>query len=179
MKLLFDLFPIAIFFGAYKLRGIFFATAVAIVASAGQLVWTYVRRGKIEPMQWVSLAVIVVFGGATLLLKDETYIKWKPTVLYWLFAAVLTGSATLFKKNLIAAMMSSQLTLPDPVWRNLNLSWAGFFALLGGANLYVATHYPTSVWVNFKLFGTTGLMLVFALIQGLALSRYAEEKEET
>ena len=89
------------------------------------------------------------------------------------------GSATFFKKNLIAAMMGSRISLPEPVWRNLNFSWAGFFALLGGANLYVATHYPTNTWVNFKLFGTTGLMVAFALIQGLALSRYAEEKEET
>lgn len=179
MKLFFDLFPIVLFFAAYKLKGIFVATAVAIAASAAQILWSFARKRRVEPVQWVSLGIIVVFGGATLLLHDETYIKWKPTALYWLFALVLLVSATFFKKNLIAAMMSSQLTLPEAAWRNLNLSWVGFFALLGGANLYVATHYSTNTWVNFKLFGTTGLMVAFALIQGLALSRYAEGKEET
>ncbi|NTU59882.1 MAG: septation protein A [Deltaproteobacteria bacterium] len=179
MKLLFDLFPIALFFGAYKLKGIFVATGVAIAASVALILWSFLRKRRVETMQWVSLAVIAVFGGATLVLHDETYIKWKPTVLYWLFAAVLLGSATFFKKNLIAAMMSSQLTLPEPVWQKLNLSWAGFFAVLGGLNLYVAMHYPTNTWVNFKLFGTTGLMLVFALLQGLAVARYAEEKDGT
>jgi intracellular septation protein len=178
MKFLFDLFPIALFFLAYKLKGIFVATAVAIAASVGQIAWSYFRKHKVEPMQWVSLAVIAVFGGATLILRDETYIKWKPTVLYWLFATVLFTSATFFKKNLIAAMMDGQISLPTAVWRNLNFGWSGFFALLGGANLYVATRYTTDTWVNFKLFGTTGLMVVFALLQGLILSRYVEEKEE-
>jgi intracellular septation protein len=178
MKFFFDLLPIALFFCAYKIKGIFAATAVAIAASLGQIAWGFFRNRRVEPMHWVSLGVIVVFGGATLILKDETYIKWKPTVLYWLFAAVLFVSATVFKKNLITSMMQSQLSLPTTVWRNLNLGWIVFFLALGGANLYVATHYSTNAWVNFKLFGTTGLMVGFALLQGLALSRYLDPKEE-
>lgn len=179
MKLFFDLFPIALFFVAYKLQGIFVATGVAIGAGLGQIGWGYVRRRKVEPMHWVSLAVIVVFGGATLVLKDETYIKWKPTVLYWLFAVVLFFSSTVLDRNLIQKMMQNQLTLPVSAWKNLNLAWVAFLSFLGGANLYVASHYSTDTWVNFKLFGTTGLMVVFALLQGIALSRYADEKEDT
>lgn len=177
MKLLFDLFPIALFFFAYKLQGIFAATAVAIAATVVQIGWSWLRRRKVEPMLWISLAVIAVFGGATLFLKDETYIKWKPTVLYWLLSSVLLLSASLFKKNLIAAMMQGQLALPAAAWRNLNLSWVGFFALLGAANLYVAKHFSTDAWVNFKLFGTTGLLLGFVLVQALFLSRHVQEEK--
>ncbi len=120
----------------------------------------------------------MVFGGATLLLHDETFIKWKPTVLYWLFAVILLGADLLFRKNLIRAMMEKQLTLPAPVWRNLNLSWAAFFVVMGAANLYVAFRFPTETWVNFKLFGGTGLMLVFILGQGLLLSRHIDHEEK-
>ena len=176
MKLLFDFLPILLFFAAYKVQGIYAATAVAIAASAAQIAWVLLRRRRVEPVQWVGLAVIAVFGGATLLLRDPTFIKWKPTVLYWLFSSVLFVSATFFDRNLIAALMRAQITLPPAVWRNLNLGWVGFFAALGGANLFVAYRFPESTWVNFKAFGTTALLLVFALAQGLVLQRYAEEK---
>lgn len=178
MKLFFDLFPIILFFVAYKFYGIFTATAVAIAATVAQIGWAYWRRGKIEVMLWISLAIIVVFGGATLLLRDETFIKWKPTVLYWLFAATLLGGSLLFKKNLIRAMMQQKIALPDAVWRRLNLSWAAFFAMMGLANLYVAYTFSTDIWVNFKLFGTLGLMLFFVLLQGLVLAKYVVEDVE-
>jgi len=116
-----------------------------------------------------------VFGGATLLLRDETFIKWKPTVLYWLFALVLSGSVLLFRKNLLRAMLKSQVVLPESVWTRLNWSWAAFFAAMGAANIYVAYSFPTDFWVNFKLFGGVGLMLLFVIAQAFFLSKYIEE----
>ena len=134
-------------------------------------------KRKIDKMLWASLAIIVVFGGATLLLQDETFIKWKPTVLYWLFGAVLAG-ALAFRRNLIRVMLSEQVRLPDAVWSGLNWSWIGFFAFMGALNLYVAYNYSTDNWVNFKLFGGMGLMLLFVLAQALVLGRFIEEKDE-
>jgi intracellular septation protein len=178
MKLLFDLFPVIVFFVAFKLADIYVATGVAIAATFAQIAWVWFRHRKVDNMLWVSLAIIVVFGGATLLLHDETFIKWKPTVLYWAFGVVLIGARLLFRKNLIRSMMSAQLTLPDPVWDKLNLSWAVFFLVMGCLNLFVAFRFPTDVWVNFKLFGGMGLMLLFALGQGLVLARHIEPEED-
>jgi len=175
MKFLFDLFPVILFFAAFQLWDIYVATGVAIAATCAQIGWLALRGKRIDPMLWASLAIIVVFGGLTLALRDKTFIQWKPTVLYWLFAAVLTGGA-LSRRNLIKAMMSKQIALPEPVWAKLNWSWVGFFAFMGAANLYVAYNFSESAWVNFKLFGGLGLMLLFVLAQGLVLSRYAEEK---
>ena len=177
MKFLFDIFPVLLFFLAFKIWGIYIATAVAIAATFVQVGWSWTRHRKVDNMLWTSLAIIVVFGGATLWLHDDTFIKWKPTVLYWLFGIILLGSDLLFRKNLIRAMMEKQITLPAQVWRTLNLSWVMFFALMGGANLYVAFNFPTDVWVNFKLFGGIGLMIVFVVAQGLMLSRYIEPEE--
>ena len=177
MKLLFDLFPVILFFIAFKFQGIYVATAVAIAATFCQVGWVWAKHRKVDAMLWASLALIVVFGSATLLLHDETFIKWKPTVLYWLFGVVLFFSDIIFGKNLIRAMMQSQITVPDAVWRKLNLSWVFFLALMGSANLYVAYHFSTENWVNFKLFGSIGLMLVFVLLQGLMLAKYIEDKE--
>ncbi len=175
MKFLFDLFPVFLFFAAFQVWGIYVATAVAIAATFAQIGWLALRGKKIEPMLWASLVIIVVFGGLTLFLRDKTFIQWKPTVLYWLFGAVLAGGA-FTGKNLVKAMMSHQITLPAPVWARLNWSWVGFFAFMGAANLYVAYHFSESAWVNFKLFGGMGLMLLFVLAQGLVLSRYVENK---
>ena len=175
MKFLFDLFPVILFFVAFQVWDIYVATGVAIAASFAQIGWLALRGRKIEPMLWASLAIIVVFGGLTLFLRDKTFIQWKPTVLYWLFGAVLTGGA-LAGRNLIKAMMSKQVALPEPVWARLNWSWAGFFACMGAANLYVAYNFSENIWVNFKLFGGIGLMLLFVLAQGLVLARYVEDK---
>jgi intracellular septation protein len=177
MKFLFDLLPVILFFIAFKLQGIYVATAVAIAASLAQIGWLWLRGRKIDAMLLVSLAIIVVFGSATLLLHDETFIKWKPTVLYWMFASVLSVSALLFHKNLIRSMLGEQIRMPDPAWSKLNFSWAGFFACMGFLNLYVAFNYPTDTWVNFKLFGGMGLMLAFVIAQGLFLAKYVEQKE--
>ena len=175
MKFLFDLFPVLLFFIAFKFAGIYVATSVAIAATFAQIAWMWWRRRKIDTMLWASLAIVCVFGGATLLLHDETFIKWKPTVLYWLFALALAASALLFKKNLIRAAMDSQISLPDALWSKLNAAWVGFFAFMGVANLYVAFVYArddTALWVNFKLFGGMGLMLAFVIAQSLFLARY-------
>ena len=176
MKFLFDLFPVALFFVAFKLSDIYVATAVAIAASCAQIGWLKLRRRRIDPMLWVSLGIVVVFGGATLALHDETFIKWKPTVLYWMFALALATGQIGFHRNLVRAMLDEQVQLPEFAWRRLNWSWIGFFAFMGAANLYVAFHYSTDAWVNFKLFGGMGLLVGFVLLQALYLSRYIEDK---
>jgi intracellular septation protein len=178
MKLLFDFFPIVLFFATYKLFGIFAATASAIAATVAQIIWTKWRHGKVDTMLWVSFGIITVLGGATLLLHDESIIKWKPTVLYWVFSAVLLFSRLLFKKNLMRALLHEKLALPNRVWDHLNLGWSLFFAVLGMVNLYVAFNYSTDTWVNFKLFGTTGMMLAFVVLQAMALAKYVEEDKE-
>lgn len=201
-KILFDLFPIFLFFIAFKLAGsnpeqaaalaasvsypadpkqlpILIATAVAIIATIIQIAWVWLRHGKVDTMLWISLALVVVLGGATLWLHDPTFIKWKPTVLYWLFAVVLAGSHLLFNKNLIRTMMQqAQLELPDTLWVKLNYSWVIFFAVMGVVNLYVANHYSLAAWVNFKLFGFMGMMLAFMLLQGLVLAKYIEKESD-
>ncbi len=179
MKLLIDFFPIILFFAAFKVWGIYTATAVAIAATVVQIAYLRLRHGKVEPMQWVSLGVIVVFGGATLLAHNETFIKWKPTVLYWLMGGALVIGQLLFRKNLIRSLMQAQIELPDAVWRTLNWSWAGFFAAMGLLNLWVAYAFDTDTWVNFKLFGGMGLMLVFVIAQALYLSRHIKETDDT
>jgi len=177
MKFLFDIFPVVLFFIAFKVYDIYVATAVAIVATFVQIGWTWLRHRKIDNLLWVSLAVIVVFGGATLVLQDETFIKWKPTVLYWLFALVLAVAVLAFRKNLIRAMMETQVTLPEFVWGRLLASWIVFFALMGVLNLVVAYNFSTDAWVDFKLFGGIGLMLVFIVLQAFMLARHIEDKK--
>ena len=172
MKFLFDLFPVILFFVAFKFAGIYVATAVAMAATVAQIAWVWFRRRKVDPMLWVSFGVIAVFGSATLLLQDETFIKWKPTVLYWLFAASLAAAQLVFGKNLIRAMMDKQLQLPEQAWKRLLWSWVTFFTVMGVLNLYVAFNYPTDLWVNFKLFGGMGLMFAFVIAQALFLARH-------
>ncbi len=178
MKLLFDLFPVLLFFIAFKIKGIYIATAIAIAATLFQIIWAKVRHGKVDTLLWVSFAIIGIFGGATLFLHDETFIKFKPSVLYWLFSAILLGSNLFFKKNLMQALLGEKMALPLRVWNRLNLGWSLFFAVLGFINLYVAFNYSTDTWVNFKLFGFTGLMLVFIVGQSAWLAKYVDENKE-
>ncbi len=203
MKILFDLLPIILFFAAYKVAGaydaaalefatrwlgdgisasqapILIATAVAILATVGQIAWVWVRHRKVDRMMWVSLGLIVVLGGATLVFHNPDFIKWKPTALYWLFAVTLIGSAALLRKNLIRAMLQQQIHLPDAIWSRLNIAWSVFFVLMGALNLYIAYSFSEDAWVNFKLFGGLGLMLLFVLGQGYYLSRHIEEESTT
>jgi intracellular septation protein len=177
MKFLFDIFPVILFFAAFKFYDIYVATAVAIAATTLQIGWGWFRHRKVDNMQWISLGLIMVFGGATLLLRDETFIKWKPTVLFWLFAVVLLVAEHGFRKNLIRSMMDKQVTAPDPVWRKLLLAWIGFFTVMGVLNLYVAYGFSTDIWVNFKLFGGIGLMILFVIAQAVLLAPHIKEKE--
>jgi len=202
MKILFDLFPVILFFGVFKYAGgnpeatqalatyigyqadpmhlpVLFATATAIIATMAQILWVKLKHGKVDTMLWVSFAIILVFGGATLLLHDEAFIKIKPTALYWLFALVLLFSNILFKKNLIRSLMEEKMKLPARIWWQLNLAWSGFFIFLGIINLYVAWNFPTDTWVNFKLFGATGIMIIFIILQAAMVAKHieAEPKE--
>ena len=173
MQILADYFPLILFFVAFKWQGIYVATAVAIVASIIQIGWLRWKRGRVAPVHWMSLAIITVFGGATLILHDDTFIKWKPTVLYGLFGTILAVGRLGFGRNLISYVMQG-VVLPEAVWTRVTWSWVAFFAFMAVLNWYVAFHYPLDTWVNFKVWGGMGLFLVFALAQGLFLARHIE-----
>ena len=176
MKFLFDLFPVILFFVAFKLAGIYVATGVAIAATVVQVGYVLARGRKVSNMQWTGLVIIGLFGGATLVLQDETFIKWKPTVLYWLAGAVFLGALG-FGKNLVKGVMAEGgLELPEPVWFKLCVAWGVFFIFKGTLNLYVAYTFPTDAWVNFKLFGGMGLMILFVIAQALWLSKYLPDE---
>jgi intracellular septation protein len=210
MKLLFDFLPIILFFIAFKVADrskeaaaafatshfgfmvsggivgpeeapVLLATVVVVIATLAQVAWLLARGKKIDMILWVSVALVVIMGGLTIWLHSETFIKWKPTLLYWVMAGALLIAWLGWRKNLIRTLLGEQLTLPEPIWQRLNWAWTGFFALMGALNLWVAYHFATPTWVNFKLFGIMGMLLVFALGQGLYLSRYIsdDEKEET
>jgi intracellular septation protein len=200
MKFIFDLFPVILFFGTYKFfsRGnasnaclpdaaahlpwveqpILMATAVAIAASFVQISWLLLRKKKIDTMLWVSLAIISVFGGATLYFHDAAFIQWKPTILYWMFAVILAGTQLFTGRNLIRASLEEQIKLPNRIWKLLNVSWVLFFLALGFANIAAKNNLSCSDWVNFKVFGVTGLIMVFGMLQMMMLYKYIEEDKE-
>ncbi len=201
MKILFDFLPIALFFGMFKYAEgnrdwaaavatdwlgfmvaggtvgpgeapVLLATVVVIVATLGQILWLKMAGKKVDTMLWVSLGLVTLLGGATIYFHSESFIKWKPTVLYWVMGAALLVGQLVFKKNGIKSMMGAQMNLPDAVWQRVNLSWVGFFAVMGVLNLWVAFNFSTSTWVNFKLFGGIGLMFVFVAVQAVYLNKY-------
>jgi intracellular septation protein len=204
-KLLFDFLPIILFFGAFKvaegrpeqaaafatewfgflvaggvvapeIAPVLLATIVVILATLAQVGWLAARGRKIDTMLWVSLGLVVVLGGATVWFQSETFIKWKPTLLYWVMAGAFLLGPLLFGKNLLKLLMGAQLQLPPPVWQRLNAAWVLFFVAMGALNLWVAYSFSTDTWVNFKLFGGIGLMLLFTLAQGLYLSRHMTDE---
>jgi intracellular septation protein len=206
-KLLFDFLPIILFFGAFKfaegrpdaaatfatehfgflvaggvvapgIAPVLLATIVVIVATIAQVAWLKLRGRKVETMLWVSLALVVVLGGATIWFQSETFIKWKPTLLYWFMSAAFLLGPVLFGKNLLKLLMGAQLQLPEDVWQRLNVAWVLFFAAMGALNLWVAYSFSTDAWVNFKLFGGIGLVLLFTLAQGFYLSRYLRDEDQ-
>jgi len=172
MKLLFDFLPIVLFFIAYKLADIYAATGVLIVATLAQAGWIWLRQRRIEKLPLITAGLVLVFGGATLILHDPVFVKWKPTAVNWLFAAAFVASRFIGEKTLLERMMGSQLELPAPVWVKLTFAWAIFFLVMGAANLFVAYTFDESTWVNFKLFGMLGLTLLFVLAQAAYLSRH-------
>ena len=177
MKFLFDFLPILFFFLAYKFFDIYVATAVAISSTVAQVAVIWFNTRKVATMQLVTMAIIIVFGGLTLYLQDETFIKWKPTVVNWLFAGAFLATQFVGERTAIERMMGSALTLPGQIWRRLNLGWVVFFFSLGCANLYVMSHFDSDTWVNFKLFGMLGLTVAFIILQTLFLSRYIKEPD--
>ena len=180
MKFLYDLFPLLLFFAAFKLYDIYVATAVAIVASVVQVAGFWLRHRRVETLHLVTLGVIAVFGGLTLWLHDDTFIKWKPSLVYWILAALVLGSQFIGKKKLMQRMLDGHVALPDAVWNRLNLGWGLFFVVLGALNVYVAFYYGldldeatrTAAWVNFKVFGLMGLTLLFVVVQAFYMARH-------
>ena len=204
MKILFDFLPIALFFGMFKYADghkewaastatdwlgfmvsggvvgaaeapVLLATVVVIVATLAQIIWLKARGRKVDTMLWVSLGLVTVLGSATIYFHSETFIKWKPTMLYWLMGSALLVGQLVFRTNFIQRLMGAQMELPGAVWRTLNWAWAAFFATMGVLNLWIAYSFDTNTWVNFKLFGGMGLMLVFVIAQALYLSRHMQE----
>ncbi|MEW7977850.1 MAG: septation protein A [Candidatus Sedimenticola endophacoides] len=178
MKFLNDFLPVILFFIAYKLGDIYIATGVLIIASIAQVAIQRLLHKRVEKMHLVVLGLAVFFGGMTLLLHDPLFIKWKPTVVNWLFAIAFLGSRFIGAKTLVQRMMDHAVTLPNPVWDRLNTAWVIFFAAMGGLNLYVAFNFTEATWVDFKLFGMMGLTLVFVLIQAFYMSRFMPQPDE-
>ena len=178
MKFLLDFFPIVFFFIAYKMYDIYVATAVLIIASLLQTSVHWLMHRRFEKMHVITLVLVCVFGGLTLILQDEMFIKWKPTVINWLFAIAFLGSQFIGEKPIIQRMMGDHIVLPIHIWLRLNVAWSIFFISLGIINLYVIYNFDTETWVNFKLFGLLGLTFVFVIAQSLYLARYMQVSEE-
>ena len=208
MKILLDFLPILLFFGTFKYAEshkdwaaafatehlgflvdggqvgvaeapVMLATVVVVFASLAQIVWLKSRGKKVDLMLWISLGLVVVLGGLTIWLHSETFIKWKPTGLYWAMSLAFVISQTFMGRNLLKLMIGKQMSLPEPIWHRLGLAWAAFFAAMGLLNLWVAFNFSTATWVNFKLFGGIGLMLLFTLAQGLYISRHLPSEDKT
>lgn len=178
MKQLFEFFPIVLFFIAYKVYGIYVATEVMIVATTIGVALTWLKYRQVTTMQWITLVLAVVLGGATIYLHDERFLKWKLSIVEWLFGIAFLGSQFIGKKPFVERMMSGSLTLPALVWKRLNLMWGSFFISVGFINLYVMQHYNTDDWVTFKTFGVPGLMVVFILVQIVFIYKYLPETED-
>lgn len=204
MKVLFDLFPVILFFITLKvaekaasaslvlseilsalgiathvkpaLVPIMLATVAVIIGSLIQIIWAKLHYKKVDNTLWLSALLVTVMGGMTLYFQNDAFIKWKPTLLYWAFAAILIGARLFTEKNVIKSMMGKEISLPESVWKNLNTAWAIFFTALGALNLYVAFNFSIDTWASFKLFGTMGLMFAFIIVQSIAINKYIEEK---
>jgi len=208
MKILFDFLPIALFFGMFKYADghrewaaafgtewlgfmvdgnvvgvseapVLLATAVVVLATIGQIIWLKASGRKVDTMLWISLGLVTLLGGATIYFHDENFIKWKPSVLYWVMGSALLIGQLVFKKNGIKSMMGAQISLPDHIWMRLNLSWVAFFTIMGFVNIWVAFTFSFNTWVNFKLFGGLGLMFTFVVVQTLYLNKYITEEDPT
>lgn len=190
MKLLYDFFPLLLFFGGFYLFDIYVATAIAIVATIVQVSWHWLRTRRFETPHVITLVVLVVFGSLTLIFRDDTFIRWKPTIVYAILAALTFGSQLGAKTTLLERLLGAQIVLPAKIWSRLNIAWGCFFLALGALNLYVAFYYHLEldaarrleVWVNFKVFGLTGLTLAFVIAQAFVMAKYADnptQEDET
>lgn len=180
MKLLLDFLPVIIFFAVYKFSGdIILATAILIPATLLQMAYTWIKTHRIEKMQLVTLGLVVVLGGATILLDDKAFIQWKPTVVNWLFALAFFGSHFIGSKTIVQRMMDTSLELPTQIWRQLNIGWTLFFVVMGVLNLVVVYNLSEEAWVNFKLFGMLGCTLIFVIAQGVYISRHLPQQDHS
>ena len=179
MQLLFDFLPIVAFFAVYKFFGIYLATTAAILISVFQVVASWIKHRSLSSIQLINLILILLFGGSTLLFHNELFIKWKPTVLYWLLALTALLTHLFSKKTLIQRLLETSITLPESIWTSLNRNWIVFFVMMGAINLWVAYSFATNTWVNFKLFGLLGITFVFILIQAIYLGRYIKLEGKT
>jgi len=204
MKFLLDFFPVVLFFIAYKFFGdlppqlievanslpfvsidakepkdaIYFATLVIIVATIIQNIGHFLAFKKLEKMHIISLGILLAFGSLTLAFKDPLFIKWKVSIFNWVFAMIIIGSQFIGKKPLIERMMSHAIEVPKNIWKQINLSWGLFFAMVGVVNIYVAYNYSEETWVDFKLFGVLGLTIIFMIAQGIYLAKHALPMDE-
>jgi intracellular septation protein len=205
MKFLFDLFPVILFFITLKIAEktasaglvlskilltfgivttvqpnlvpIMLATVAVIIGSIIQIVWAKLKFKKVDKTLWMSAILVTVLGGLTLYFQNDAFIKWKPTLLYWIFTLALLMGQWVWQKNIIKTMMGKEIKLPENIWVKLNYAWAIFFAALGFLNLYIAFNFSIDVWANFKLFGTMALMFTFIVIQSLMINRYIVEEK--
>lgn len=175
MRFLIDFFPILLFFAAYKMEGIYMATGVLMGATVLQTGIIYAIDRRLQTLHKVTLALVLVFGALTLVLQDERFIKWKPTVLYASMAVVLAAALWIWKKNFLQMLLGSQLTLPQDVWARLTVAWIGYFLFMAGINAWVAAFYSTEDWVNFKLWGYV-FPVVFIVGQGLYIARFIKDE---
>ena len=178
MKILLDFLPILLFFGAYKMWGIYVATAVLMAATTVQMGIVYALDKKLSAMHKATLALILTFGTLTLVLQDDRFIKWKPTVLYTAMAVALAVALWGFGKNVLKLMLGAQLNLPDPVWTRLNIAWIIYCLFMAAINGYVAAFYSTDAWANFKLWGYV-FPLAFIIGQGIYVSRHLREDAQS
>lgn len=178
MNQLSEFIPIILFFIAYKFYNIYVATAVVIAATIVQVAYGWFKHRKVGTMQWITLVLIIVMGGATIYLRDEQFIKWKLSIIEWLFGLVFLGSQFIGEKPIVERMMSGSLTLPSAIWKRLNLMWSSFFLIVGFINVYVMYNYDTDDWVTFKTFGVPGLMVVFIVVQMAIIYKHIPETKE-
>ncbi len=178
MNQLIEFIPILLFFIAYKFYDIYIATGVVIVATLIQVAYTWFRHRQVKAMQWITLGLMLVMGGATIYFHDEQFIKWKLTIIEWLFGLAFLGSQFIGKKTFIERMLGVSLVLPQNIWKRLNLMWSFFFLSVGGINIYVMREYNTEDWVLFKTFGVPGLMIFFILVQMIFIYKYIPDTKE-
>jgi intracellular septation protein len=184
MQALLDFLPVIAFFGTYVATDdINLAMVVIMVAISLQVLITWLVKRTVSRMLLSSAALVIVFGGISLYLDNPIFFKWKPTVLYWIFAMLFIGSHYFGKNPIVKRMMQSvseeDFDLPGKVWVQLNFAWAGYFLFAGMANIYVAYNYAEATWVNFKMFGLLGMTLVFLILQAMWLSRHMPDKPQT
>lgn len=179
MQTLFDFLPIVLFFVFYKLFGLYIATATAMIVSCVQVITYRIRHQKFETMQLISMSMILVLGGLTLIFHNPWFIKWKPTVIYWLSSIVFLFTSLFRSKPLIQKLMEANIQLPNALWKKLNYAWVIFFFLMGIVNIYVAYYFDTDTWVNFKLFGGTGCLILFVLFQTFFLTKHQLNSSKT